>query len=218
MKPSISRSVTDSHAPTETRAKGSARGRRLRTVVLVVATILLSATGLILAATVTRPLDVTLQTRIEIYKQGKNRDWEKFDEVGPTHMNFSASLLELAMGQNVASDFVLETRSKKGRRFSARLTNPAAVNFNPATGRAEVNLVFEVTYDGTKARVPGLLTTESFSTPAGTRRGSRARGLLGKNPTTVTFVSANRFQPAGGSDSLMFVCTEQYTLTPKGRG
>ena len=198
-------------------SKTTARRRVLRIAVPVATTIVLSATGLILAATVTRPHDVVLRTHIEIYQQGKNGAWQKIDEVGPTPVNFSASLLELAMGRKVASDFVLETRSMKGRRYSARLTNPAALNYNPATGRAEVNLVFEVTYDGAKATVPALLTTESLGTPAGTRRGNRTRGILGQHPTTVTFVSANRFQPAGGSAPLMLVCTEQYTLTPKGR-
>ena len=198
-------------------SKATARRRVLRIAVPVATTIVLSATGLILAATVTRPHDVVLRTHIEIYQQGKNGAWQKIDEVGPTPVNFSASLLEVAMGRKVASDFVLETRSMKGRRYSARLTNPAALNYNPATGRAEVNLVFEVTYDGAKATVPALLTTESLGTPAGTRRGNRTRGILGQNPTTVTFVSANRFQPAGGSAPLMLVCTEQYTLTPKGR-
>jgi hypothetical protein len=199
-------------------SKASARRRLLRIAVPVATTIVLLATGLILAATATRPHNVVLRTYIEIYQQGKNGAWEKIDEVGPTSVNFSASLLELAMGRGVASDFVLETRSTKGRRYSARLTNPAALNHNPATGRAEVNLVFEVTYDGAKATVPALLTTESLGTPAGTRRGSRAKGILGGNPTTVTFVSANRFEPAGASVPLMLVCTEQYTLTPKGRG
>jgi len=199
-------------------SKATARRRVLRIAVPVATTIVLSATGLILAATVTRPHDVVLRTHIEIYQQGKNGAWQKIDEVGPTPVTFSASLLELAMGRKIASDFVLETRSMKGRRYSARLINPAALNHNPATGRAEVNLVFEVTYDAAKATVPALLTTESLGTPAGTRRGNRTRGILGQNPTTVTFVSANRFQPAGGSAPLMLVCTEQYTLTPKGRG
>ena len=137
------------------------------------------------------------------------------DEVGPTKLNFDASLLELATGNKVRSAFTWKTKTKKGRAYSVRLLQPAKIKFNPVNGRCNTDLMFEVTLDGKKARVPGRLTTESHTGPFGLAKGRRARGILGRNRTSMKLVSVNKFQPDAKSAPLLLVCDEEYELTPK---
>ncbi|MFQ5677496.1 MAG: hypothetical protein ACE5G1_16525, partial [bacterium] len=78
-----------------------------------------------------------------------------------------------------------------------------------------VNLVFEITYKGMTARVPGTLSTESLAGPLGNIKGRRVKGILGRNATTMKLVSVNKFQPSPKSKPLMLVCTEEYQFSPK---
>lgn len=201
----------------ENAAPGARRrpGRVARGLALA-AVFVLGGAGVILARTATRPLDVSLTSSIEIAKQVRGR-WEVIDRVGPAKVSFSASLLDLARGQKFESAYMLDTKTKKGLRYTARLAQPASIQFSPRSGDVEVDLVFEVTYGDQKARVPGRLTTQSISSPlGGSLRGSPATAgaILGSKPTRATLVSANSFRPSGSKQSLMLICTETYALTP----
>lgn len=178
-------------------------------------TALAVATGSFLVAdTLTRPLDVRLRTHIEIYQRGQDGGWEMIDEVGPANRRFQATLLEMARGKEIGTDFVFRTKTKKGKDYSVRLLDPADVAFNPATGKFDADLVFEIGLDGKKARVEAKTTTEGRSTPVGSLRGKRAKGILGRSPTTVTLVSANELRLPGEAPMLL-VCEEEYRMTPK---
>jgi hypothetical protein len=182
---------------------------------LIATALLIAAAGGLVAHSLTKPQTIELKTHIRICQKTEKGAWEVIDEVGPATLNFEASLLELATGRKVSSQFVWQTKTKKGRSYTARLLDQADIDFNPATGQFVAGLKFEVTLDGKKATVPGKLTTESFSGPLGNLKGKRAAGILGKNATTMTLVSANSFQPAGESEPLLLVCREEYKLSPK---
>lgn len=179
--------------------------------------IALVGAGSLLADSVTRPLDVHLRTQIEIYQQGPGGRWEKIDEIRPTTHRFQATLLEMAQGTNVGSDFVFRARTRKGRDYSARLVEPASLSFHPTTGQLDADLAFEISLDGKSARVEGRLTTEQRNGPTGQMRGKRANGVLGRGPTTVTLVSANRLE-LEGEPPMLLVCEEEYRLVPRGGG
>jgi hypothetical protein len=189
--------------------------RRMKLAALIATASVIAAVGGLVAHTVARPQAVDLKTHIRICQQTEKGAWEVIDEVGPATLNFEASLLELANGRKASSRFVWQTKTKKGRSYTARLLDQADVDFNPATRQFTADLKFEVTLDGKKATVPGKLTTESLSGPLGAMRGKRAQGLIGRDRTSFTLVSANLFQPAGEPMPLMLVCTEEYKLTPK---
>ncbi|MFQ5605866.1 MAG: hypothetical protein ACE5HS_21560 [bacterium] len=171
--------------------------------------------GFVVAKTVTRPLDVDLRIHIKICQKTDKGRWEVVDEVGPKNLKFTASLHELATGKNVGTDFVWTTKTKKGRSYSARVLQSAKVDVNPVTGKFKSEPVFEIKLDGKTAKVPAKYTTEAVPGPLGTARGKRAKGVFGKDRTTVTLVGVLKFQPAGESVPLLLVSTEEYKLSPK---
>jgi len=182
---------------------------------LLVAIAIVTKAGLVFAAAVTRPMEVEVRTHIKILKKNPKGKWVRVDEVGPTNARFNASLLEMANGKNITSGFVFRTTSKKGKPYSARLLDKAEVNLNPVTGQLNAKLTYEVKYDGMTARVPAQITTESRSTPSGRMNGARVKGLLGKNKTSMTVVSANTMSIPGSSNTFLLVCKEQYKMKPK---
>jgi len=188
---------------------------RTKNIALTAVVILISVFGLVVANTVTKPLNVELRTHIKICKEGKNNKWEVIDEVGPENLRFQASLLEMASGRNFKSDFVWNTKSKKGHPYRIRLIGDAKTDLKAATRRFDVDLMFEISYAGKKATVPGKLTTDVRFGPLGGLRGQPIKGILGKDATTMKLVSVNKFQPAGQDAPLMLVCTEEYKLSPR---
>lgn len=172
--------------------------------------------GLLVADTLTRPLDVRVRTKIDLYQRDGAGDWKKVDGISPSDRRFQATLLEMARSKKVGTDFVFRTKTREGRTYSARLVDAADVNLDPTTGKFEADLTFEIGLDGKSARVDAHLTSESRAGPAGTLRGRRARGVLGRSPTTVTLVSANELRLPGEAPILL-VCEEEYRLIP-GRG
>lgn len=189
--------------------------QRRTALVATVVLVALGAAALVVADTVTQPLDVHLQSRIEIFEKDETGQWQAVDEVGPVNRRFEATLLELASGHEIGSDFAFQATTKKGREYSARLARPAKIDYNPATGRFDADLVFEIGLDGQTARVPARLTTESRGGAGRTLRGARAQGVLGRGQTTMTLVSANEMRLPGG-ESLLLLCEERYRLIPKG--
>jgi hypothetical protein len=188
---------------------------RITIVALVTFVLLMAGFGGLAAFTAMRLQAVELKTHIQICQKTENGTWEVIDEVGPANLNFEASLIELANGKKVSSQFLWQTRTKKGRSYSVRLLEPAQIDFNPITQQFNADLIFEVTLDNRKARVQGKLTTESHAGPRGVIKGQRAQGLFGQNRTSLTLVSANEFGPVDGSEPLMLVCRDEYTFTPK---
>ncbi len=186
----------------------------LRRVLIAASIVAVAGVGLLVAATATRQQQVELTTHIEICEQGES-GWQVIDEVGPLTVRFQASLLELASGRTVESNYVFKTTSKKGLPYSARLLGPGKLDLHPMSGRMVGNLVLEVSYGEETARVPARLTTESTSGPLGTRRGRAAEGTLGLERTSMTMVSANTFARKGARP-LTLICTETYSLTPAG--
>ena len=205
---------------THPRRRGSRReptrpwSRPARLVALAAA-ITAAVTGVVVADTLTRPHDVHLRTRIEIYQEVEEGDWEKIDEVGPENLRFEASLLDVARGSQVGTDFVFQARTKQGKSYSVRLAGPAHVSFNPATGRSDGDMAFEVTYDGATARVLARPTTETRFGPDGSLRGRRGQGVLGRGPVSFAVVSVNELELPGRSP-MMLVTHEEYRMTPRG--
>jgi hypothetical protein len=195
--------------------------QRKRIVLALVAAGSIGVASLAVAVTrmATRPLDVAVVTQIDIFaKQGNS--WKQVDSVGPQRLNFKASLLELAGSgeeSKVQTAFHWNTRSKKGKPYSVKLAGDARTKFRPTSGRLDAELSYEISYDGMTAIVPATLTTDQLSSPkGGALRGSSARGLFGRAKSDFTLVSKNSFKPAGGPEYL-FLCHEQYTMTPAGR-
>ena len=186
--------------------------RRLRLVTLTAA-LAVGVVGLLVADTLTRPLDVQLNTRIDIYEEDEGT-WKKVDEVGPAHLRFDATLLEMTRGGKVGTDFVYRATTRQGRDYSVRLADPADVSFNPATGRFDGDLVFEVTLGGKSARVVARPTTETRFGPAGTLHGRRAQGVLGRGSITFTLVSVNELDLDGEKPTIL-VTVEEYRMVPR---
>lgn len=188
---------------------------RLRRAVVLVGTVAVATAGVVVADTLTRPLDVHLRTWIEIYRE-EDGAWKKVDEVGPENVRFEASLLEMARGEGIGTDYVLRATSKAGEPYSVRLARDADVDFDPASGRFEADVEFEVTYAGRRAIVRARPSTETRFGPAGATRGRRADGVLGRGPTTFTLVSVNEAAFEDGSP-MMLVTREEYRMIPRGR-
>ncbi len=189
--------------------------RKMKSRFLIAAIILFAAFGLLVAKTVTRPLDVGLRIHIKICKKAEKGKWQVIDEVGPKNVNFRASLLELLKERNVSSDVIVAATSKKRKPYKARLLGPAKIDYNPVTGRLQGEMIYEISYGKKTTKVPGKFTTDFQPSPLGDLRGQRAKGILGIDRTTVKVVSALTFAPTGDSQPLMLLSTEEYKLTPR---
>ncbi len=189
--------------------------RKMKSHFLIAAIILFVAFGLLVAKTVTRPLDVGLRIHIKICKKPEKGKWEVIDEVGPKDVNFRASLLELVKERKISSDVVVAATSKKGKPYKARLLGPAKIDYNPVTGRIQGEMIYEITYGKKTTKVPGKFTTDFQPGPLADLRGQRAKGILGIDRTTVKVVSVLTFAPTGDSQPLMLLSTEEYKLTPR---
>lgn len=187
---------------------------KIKSRLLIATVILFIAFGLLVAMTVTRPLDVELRIHIKICQKTEKGKWEVIDEVGPKNFNFRAGFLELVKERKVSTDVVIAATSKKGKPYKARLLGPAKIDYNPVTGRIQGEMMYEITYGKKTTRVPGKFTTDVQPSPVGDLHGERAKGILGIDRTTVKVVSALTFTP-GDSPPLMLLSTEEYKLTPK---
>jgi hypothetical protein len=177
--------------------------------------ILITTVGWVVADTLTRPLDVQLLAHIDVYGQDEKGVWVRVDEIGPANLRFDANLVELARGKKIGSGFEFRTRSREGKDYSVRLADDADVTINPASGRFDADLAFEVTYGGKTARVVARPTTETRFGPGGAAlRGQRARGVLGHGPSTFTLVSVNELA-LDDEAPLFLVSQERYTMTPR---
>jgi hypothetical protein len=179
--------------------------------------IAVASAGLLVADALTRPHEVNLRTRIEMYQQDDEGVWKKVDEIGPITSRFDANVLEMANGKKVGTDFALRTKTKKGRDYSVRLAEDANVDFNALTGRIDGNLVFVVTLDGKSARVAARPTTETRFGPAGALNGRRSGGILGRDPISFTVVSVNELE-LEGEKPMILVTQEVYRMVPRPRG
>ena len=188
--------------------------RKMKNRFLIAAIILFVAFGLLVAKTVTKPLDVGLRIHIKICLKTEKGKWQVIDEVGPKNVDFRANLLELLKDRKVSTDVVVAATSKKGKPYKARLLGPAKIDYNPVTGRILGEMIYEITYGKKTTKVSGKFTTDVQPSPLGDLRGQRAKGILGIDRTTVKVVSALTFSP-GDSQPLMLVSTEEYKLTPK---
>ena len=189
--------------------------RKIKNHLLIATIILFVAFGLLVAKTVTRPLDVGQNIHIKICKKGEKGKWEVIDEVGPKSVDFPASLLDLVKERKVSTDVVITATSKKGKPYKARLLGPVKIDYNPATGRLQGEMIYEITYGKKTTKVPGKFTTDVQPSPQGDLRGQRAKGILGIDRATVKVVSAINFTPTGDSQPLLLLSTEEYKLTPK---
>src|SRR5262245_55040922 len=101
--------------------------------------------GAIVADAVRKPMDVALKCHIQVCKKGPGGTWQVIDELGPANMNFQASLLDMANGKQLNTDFKWVTKSKNGIEYSAKLMQPANISFNPVTGLLEGDVKFDCT-------------------------------------------------------------------------
>jgi hypothetical protein len=184
-------------------------------VFVVAGLVLLLGAGVGLAKRVTKPMNIVVKNHIRILEKGADGKYVQVDEVRATSRQFDGSLRELATGGMVESAFTLETKTKKGRPYSAGLARPAKLDFDPTTGRLDAEIPLRVRFDGKSALVLSRSTTESRKGPLGAVRGRRARGLLGKGPMTVHLVAVNEFKAPGEPDRLLVV-EEEYRLIPRG--
>ena len=113
--------------------------------------------------------------RVELCKPDANGKWQIIDSV-EAPASFSASVAELAGGNEVMSKAVFTNTSAKGRKVSVKLLRAGKSSFELKTGKLVLTqMPFEVTVDGQKELVTFNLTTESAEGANGLISGKRAQ-------------------------------------------
>jgi hypothetical protein len=149
-------------------------GRIARMTLLTMA-VALSLVGALIAESLTKQREFIGKIFMTVYRKTPEGKWEEFDRI-ETNTRFTVSVMQLATGGKVESDYVWNGRTAKGHQASIRMAGPAGSKFNPATGELRLeNLVFDVTVNGKKDRFSYGLTTDHLSTPVGAFSGKRAR-------------------------------------------
>ncbi len=118
---------------------------------------------------------------LELCRKGANGQWEVIDRV-KSPVNFTASVMDLAAGKEINSNFSWRGTSEKGLRAEGRMLRAGKVKLDAMRGLLELDLPMEATVNGKKIPLNVKLTTESLSSPTGQLSGKRAE-LNGKTLT-----------------------------------
>lgn len=148
--------------------------------------------------------------------------WQLIDEFHGRGINFEATVLELATGKQVTTDWALSGKSAGGRSFSARLTGPAQMQSNLLTGQVELRLPFEGMFGDHRFTQQLVLSTDgSVASPKGVLKGRRMQIQDGTSPVALvgetvididleralplhkSAAVAEQRRPAGGSQELV---------------
>lgn len=167
---------------------------RIGTTLLAVAVCLALALGLVIADTLTKRRDFKGNVLIEVHKKGDDGRWKIIDQVKVSSIQFTASVADLARGKQVAVNHVWEGQTEQGRRLSVRLARPGSAQFEVATGKLEIDVVFGFGLDGEVTNLPVSLTTESVSTPDGSINGRRAQINRESRTATLELVGLGKLR------------------------
>ena len=110
---------------------------------------------------------------LELCKKGANGQWEVIDRV-KSPVNFTASVMDLAAGKEITSNFSWRGTSEKGLRAEGRMLRAGKVKIDVTRGLLELDLPMEATVNGKKIPLNVKLTSESISSPTGQISGKKA--------------------------------------------
>lgn len=110
---------------------------------------------------------------LELCKKGANGQWEVIDRV-KSPVNFTASVMDLAAGKEITSNFSWRGTSEKGMRAEGRMLRAGKVKIDVTRGLLELDLPMEATVNGKKIPLNVKLSTESISSPTGQISGKKA--------------------------------------------
>ncbi len=110
---------------------------------------------------------------LELCKKGENGQWQVIDRV-KSPVNFTASVMDLAAGKEITSNFSWRGTSEKGMRAEGRMLRAGKVKLDVTRGLLELDLPMEATVNGKKIPLNVKLTSESISSPTGQISGKKA--------------------------------------------
>jgi hypothetical protein len=139
---------------------------------VAVMVVTLSAFGW-LAAEAGKQRDANGTITLELCKKGANGQWEVIDRI-KSPVNFTASVMDLAAGKEITSNFNWRGTSEKGLRAEGRMMRAGKVKLDMTRGMLELDLPMEATVNGKKIPLNVKLTTESISSPTGQISGKKA--------------------------------------------
>ena len=167
---------------------------RIGASVLATSVFLALALGLVVANTLTKQREFKGSVLIEVHKKGDDGRWEIIDRLNAQSLQFTASVADLAQGKQVTSNHVWEGQTAQGRRLSVRLARPGSAQFDLATGKLDIDVVFSFSLDGEATNLPVKLTTESISTPSGSINGRRAQINRESHTATLALVGLGKLR------------------------
>lgn len=139
---------------------------------MAVALISIAAFGW-LAAEAGKQRDASGTITLELCRKGANGQWEVIDRV-KSPVNFTASVMDVASGKDITSNFSWRGTSEKGLRAEGRMMRAGKVKLDPVRGLLELDLPMEATVNGKKIPLNVKLTSESVSSPTGQLSGKKA--------------------------------------------
>ncbi len=126
-----------------------------------------------LAAEAGKQRDASGTITLELCKKGENGQWQVIDRI-KSPVNFTASVMDLAAGKEITSNFNWRGTSEKGLRAEGRMMRAGKVKLDVMRGMLELDLPMEATVNGKKIPLNVKLTTESLSSPTGQISGKKA--------------------------------------------
>lgn len=126
-----------------------------------------------LAAEAGKQRDASGTITLELCKKGENGQWQVIDRI-KSPVNFTASVMDLAAGKEITSNFSWRGTSEKGLRAEGRMLRAGKVKLDVTRGMLELDLPMEATVNGKKIPLNVKLTTESVSSPTGQLSGKKA--------------------------------------------
>jgi hypothetical protein len=142
----------------------------------VLSLIVLAALGALAAATLTKQYDASCEIVVELCKKGDNGGWDVIDRA-KSGLNARMSILDIAVGnmvnKEVESNHTWQARSEQGRQISVKLAGKARGRLDVASGRAEIDIPFEVNVDGHRMLLDSKMTNQSLTTPVGEVSGKK---------------------------------------------
>ena len=160
-------------------------------------------TSLAFARSLLAKREFTAPLKVKLCGKTADGKWVVLDSFELPSAKVTASLVDLASGKGVNSNFVASGRTQLGKQVSVRMVRDGRATANLTTGFVEVDIPVEVAIDGKRTVTNLKMTTESVAGPdGGTISGKRGVIDAASRSARIGFVGNGKVEQTKINEAL----------------